>query len=166
RKLDPQGAFIEASLPAWVTFPRCSQLAVEQPPAIVAPIFDVDTSESKIEGAENVRSTVRWQQGRCFAATIDQSYLSATLFPQLILQSFGETSASEYDFSVVSLKRPGVPLYGPVLHADLRKPFFAMPDPLAAPRAPFGINPQPGHMVVVRRVETIVTKGRGNFSEL
>src|SRR6185369_688095 len=47
-----------------------------------------------------------------------------------------------------------------------RKPFFAMPDPLAAPRAPFGINPQPGHMVVVRRVETIVTKGRGNFSEL
>ena len=143
RKLTPEGVFAAAPLPGWVDFPRCSQLAIEQPPAFVTPIFDIATSETNTNLDNHVRSTVRWRQDRCFVAVLDQPYLASILIPQLIRQSFGETSVREYDFSVVSRKRPAAPLYGGALRADLRMPFFALQNPLPSPGAPLASSPPP-----------------------
>ena len=89
QRLTAQGTFEPAAVPAWVPDPACAQAAVSDPAAILLPIYDVATSENQGGPEARILKTFRWRSGRCFAALLDEKYLRATLFPQLIHSSFG-----------------------------------------------------------------------------
>jgi two-component system sensor histidine kinase SenX3 len=169
RRLAPGGLFESAPLPGWFPIPACAPLAVEQPPAIITPIFEVPPAAAA--AGHEVRFVRRFSGGpdRCFVARLDQDYLRDTLFPQLIRKSFGETAAREYDFAVVSRSRPREALFGSPSRADLQKAFFSIaPDRLtpARERSAQARRPGSGNAIVVQHVETIVTKGPARLAGL
>lgn len=139
QRLSATGFFMPAPPPAWLTASRCAGLVVEWPPAIVANIYDT-------AGAERLRRTGR---NRCFVARIDEAYLSAALFPQLLRQSFGETAMREYDFAVVNPDRRRDPLYGAPMRPDVRKRFFSALSTLP-----------PDHSLIVRDTADAFLKGQ------
>jgi two-component system sensor histidine kinase SenX3 len=159
-----EGLFAPTAPPDWSTAPHCAPVAIEKPPALVAPIYDIDTQEQ--HGAEGIRilRTMGAQPGRCFVARIDETYLRDTLFPQLVIRTFGSTAASEYDFAVVSRGNPGGVVYGVAQRADLRKPFFSIPPgPLGLTKTRMGPAAEPGRTAVfVEHSEsTVITRGGG-----
>lgn len=148
RRLTAEGLFAPAALPDWLADSPCAPLVMEDPLALVAPVHDVETAETHAAGTRVMR-TVRVRAGRCFAARIDDAWLREALFPQLIVRSFGETAAREYDFAVVSRAQPDRALYGTPGRADLRKPFFSLAAaPLPLPNPRLGVEP-----IFVQRVE-------------
>ena len=92
--------------------PHCATLAIEEPTALVAPVYDIAAAESRSASGTRILKTFRWRPDRCFVAQIDEKYLRGTLFPQLIRQSFGEEPASEYNFAVVPAKPADRAFYG------------------------------------------------------
>jgi len=166
--LGGDGRFVSARLPSWAGTPKCSAVALEQPPALVVPVYDKPS-------LPNLAPTNRQPNGirvfqtfmeptRCFLAQIDMSYLRSTLLPQLIRGSFGATASADYDFAVVPRGSPGTALYGRPLHFDLRRPFFSL-----APGRP-GINRQPPHggrhgpsSMFVERREAFVSPGMADL---
>lgn len=156
RRLTAEGLFSPSPLPPWITIPRCAMVAIEQPLALVVPVYEIATRESRDAAETRILKTLRWRPDRCFVARIDQNYMRGSVVPQLIRQSFGDTAAREYDFAVVSLSRPHETFYGAPVRADLRKPFFSISNPLAAPKAPFAGSPPPGERAVfVQRLQTV-----------
>ncbi len=163
-QLTAGGLFQPSPAPAWMAIPHCATLAIEEPTALVAPVYDIAAAESRSASGTRILKTFRWRPDRCFVARIDESYLRGTLFPQLIRQSFGERAAAEYDFAVVSHDRPDRAFYGGPLRADLRKQFFSVPNPLAL-RGPSGVSPPGGQAVFVQRVETLTAKGPADLAD-
>jgi two-component system sensor histidine kinase SenX3 len=159
RRLTPAGTFESAPLPSWIPTARCPALAAEQPRALVVQIYDL--AEVRTPGQDQIRFLSAFSRQRCFAAKFNEAYLRNALFPRLIVQSFGETSAREYDFSVVLRERPDEALYGSPLRADVSRPFFAG-TPLGLPRLPAGAGAAGAASkatVYVQRMEsTVVTK--------
>jgi signal transduction histidine kinase len=153
KRLNAEGRFEPAWMPAWIAAQRCGELIAEQPPALTVSLYDVASAEKRSTAGTRIMQTFRWRQDRCFVALMDKVYLRDVLFPQLIRQSFGPTAAAEYDFAVVSVHRPRDALYGAPLHADLRKPFFSIPSPLEIAKVPPGDVPPRRHMLLVRNVE-------------
>lgn len=157
RRLTGNGLFAPAAIPAWMGVPRCAEVMIDNPPAVIAPIFEVQTTEQL--GAEGVQVMKRFrrQPDQCLVARIDTGYLRATLFPQLIEQSFGATAAGEYDFLVVARNRPDQPIYGRAIQPDLRKPFFStLRNAFILPRELAGPNRQ--RAIFMEHVQsTIVT---------
>jgi two-component system sensor histidine kinase SenX3 len=139
RRLTPAGLFETAPLPSWIPTPHCGELPVQEALALVTPIFDIAVSAT---GGSNERRIVRMftqARDRCFVARLDEAYLRDELFPRLIRRSFGETSAREYDFTVVLRNPPERIIYGAAVRADVRKPFFAIaPIPLPPKAAAAG----------------------------
>ncbi|MGP8244078.1 MAG: sensor histidine kinase [Bryobacteraceae bacterium] len=166
QRLNADGLFAPFPLPAWMPIPRCAELAIEQPPALVASVYDIATAENHGSKGTRILKTFRWRQDRCFLARIDEAYLRNTLFPQLIRQSFGPTAAAEYDFAVVSLHRPRDALYGAPRRADLRRPFFSVPSPLTLSRTAFAGSPPRGQTMVVQHVEATATGGGTALADL
>ncbi len=155
-RLTAEGTFTPASPPAWMAPPRCMPLVIAEPPALVAPVYDIATTETSAAGGTRVRKTLRWRSERCFVARLDEAWLRAELFPQLIRKSFGETAVREYDFTVAAA--PGRALYGVPARADLRKPLFLFPALL--PEGPLSPPSPPGEPAVfIQRVETVNRKG-------
>lgn len=155
QRLTAEGVFTPAPAPEWIAIQRCTTLAIEQPLAVVAPIYEIATAESHGAAGTRILRTFRQRQDRCFIAQIDQSYLRDTLFPQLIRRSFGETAAREYDFAVAALNRPNDALYGTPARADLRKAFFSIgPGPLS-----FSSTSLAPNAVFVQHVESNVARG-------
>lgn len=173
-RLTPEGLFVPAPLPEWAAIPHCSAVAIEQPLALVAPVYDISTTQRDSADGTRILRTFGRQAGRCFVARIDLAYVRETVFPQLIHRSFGETAASEYDFAVVSHnpssdRLPGSAIYGSALQPDLRRAFFSVvPAELAPDRSAFNANPVPGQSAIfVQRVEsTIVTRGAVRLAPL
>ncbi len=165
RRLAAEGIFAPSPPPDWMAIPRCAALVLEDPPALIAPIYDVAASETHAGGKARVLKTFRWRTGQCFVARIDQTYLHEALFPQLIHQSFGETAAREYDFAVVSRNRPDHAVYGTPVRADVRKPFFSIAANLGwLPKQPLDAKSAPGEpAVLIQRVETVFAKGVGDL---
>ncbi len=159
RRLTAEGLFAPASPPEWMAEPRCMPSVMEEPPALVVPVYDIAaTEESSGAGGTRIRRTFRWRSERCFVARIDEAWLRGELFPRLIRQSFGATAVREYDFAVTGAS--GRALYGAPARADLRKPFFLLPALL--PGAPPGQAPAAGEgAVLIQRVETLGGKGPG-----
>jgi two-component system sensor histidine kinase SenX3 len=134
RRLTPSGLFETAPLPSWIPTPHCAELPVQGQPALVAPIFDVAVSAARGSNERRIVRMFAQARDRCFVARLDEAYLREELFPRLIRRSFGETSARDYDFTVVLRSRPERILYGAPVRADVRKPFFAIaPIPLPVP---------------------------------
>jgi two-component system, OmpR family, sensor histidine kinase SenX3 len=167
RRLTPEGLFTPTSLPPWITIPRCAMVAIEQPASLVAPIYDMATTESQGAAGTRILKTFRSRSDRCFVARIDQNYLHGSLMPELIRQSFGDTSAREYDFAVVSVNPPHDTYYGVPIRADLRKKFFSIPNPLLDSKALFTSAPGAGQSTVfVQRFETGSGKGEASVADL
>ena len=131
QRLTATGIFMPAPQPDWLANSHCAGPVIEWPPAIVAHIYDTAPAERALNagtrddaGTRDLRH-LRTRQDRCFVARIDRAYLTATLVPQLLRQSFGETAVQEYDFAVVIPDRPQDPLYGARVRADGRKRFFS-----------------------------------------
>ncbi len=164
QRLTAEGVFAPSPPPDWMAIPRCSALVLEDPPALVAPIYDVAASETYAAGKARVLKTFRFRTGQCFVARIDLTYLRDVLFPQLIHQSFGETAAREYDFAVVPRNGRAYAVYGTAVRADVRKPFFSIAANLGwLPKQPLEAMSAPGEpAVLIQRVET-VTKDLGEL---
>ncbi|HKE28995.1 MAG TPA: HAMP domain-containing sensor histidine kinase [Bryobacteraceae bacterium] len=166
RHLASDGTFAPAALPSWI--PRqCSPAVLDQPPAVVAPLYDLPRpemiSENGMRVGVRVFRTFTHLSERCFVARLDEGYLRSTLIPLLIRESFGETAAREYDFAVVSPRSPHDAIYGSPGRPDLRKPFFSVrPIELSFPKPPApGAPGFGGGAIYVQRAEsTIVTGGR------
>jgi two-component system sensor histidine kinase SenX3 len=153
-RLQTDGRFAAADRPAWV-LPHCAAIALEDPPAIVSPIFDFDTVESEAGSAAQIVRAVRRSAERCFVARLDVPYLRDTLLPQLVRKSFGATAAADYDFAVVS--RPGRLIYGRTLRADVSKEFFSIPPSDLAFGKPRLRTPPGGRTsMIVQHVESSV----------
>ncbi len=164
RRLAADGTFKPAAIPAWIGVPHCAEVMIDDPPAIIAPIFDIETTERREAGEVQVMKRFRRSPDRCFVARIDQVYLRETPFPQLIGQSFGVTAASDYEFSVVSRNSPATPIYGNPVKPDLTKPFFSTLD-VMLPRGLAG--PRPQMAIFVEHVEsTVVTTGPNHRASL
>ena len=149
QRLSATGFFMPAPQPDWLTNSRCSGLVIEWPPAIVAHIYDTTAAErARDAGTHDFRHFRTWRD-RCFVARIDRAYLTATLFPQLLRQSFGETAVREYDFDVVIPDRPQDPLYGAPMRPDVRKGFFSALSTLP-----------PDHLLIVRDTADAFMKGQ------
>jgi len=169
RRLTEEGLFAPVALPEWIAKVHCAELAVEQPPALLAPIFDTGTSERSGTAELRVLKTFRWRSDRCFVARIDQTYLRETLVPRLISQSFGATAAAEYDFAVVPLSASRDAFYGDPsvpTRADLRKPFFSIPGPLALLNRRLDGIPGGRQSVYVQHVETVRGQGRTTLANV
>ena len=148
-RLSATGFFMPASRPDWLMSSGCPDLDIEWPPAIVAHIYDTAATERVRDAGTRDLPHFRTLQDRCFVARIDRAYLTATLFPQLLRQSFGETAVREYDFAVLVPNRPQDPLYGAPMRPDLRKRFFSVLSTLP-----------PDHMLMVRDTANTFMKGR------
>ncbi len=161
RKLEANGLFETAALPKWIAIPHCAALAIEEPPALVIPLFDITTTENPGPTPERVMKMVSRRPDRCFVARIDKAYVRAMMIPELISRSFGATSVAEYDFSVVPRNGSGEPLYGAPVHVDLKKPFFSIgPGQLAFTRLPGATGQPPGRSAVfIQHVESFITEG-------
>jgi signal transduction histidine kinase len=148
-RLSATGFFMPVPRPDWLTNSRAAGLVIEWPPAIVAHIDDTAAAErARDAGTRDLRHS-RAGQDRRFVARIDRAWLTGTLFPQLLRQSFGETAVREYDFTVVIPDRPQDPLYGAPMRPDLRKRFFSALSTLP-----------PGHSLMVRGTADAFMKGQ------
>jgi signal transduction histidine kinase len=160
RRLEEGGLFLPATTPEWIITHRCSAFAFEQPPALVVPVYEIATEESRDATGIRVRKKITWQQERCFIAPFDGSYLRDTLFPQLIQRSFGTMAAREYEFAVIPRDRPREALYGSLVRADLRLPFFSRIDLPTLPKPPPVADGQSRQTMVYQRVERVTGDGR------
>src|SRR5574340_1733268 len=70
RRLGVDGLFSPAPAPEWMTARHCSGFAIEEPPALVLPVYAIATTESRVAAGTLVRKTVRWQHDRCFVAQV------------------------------------------------------------------------------------------------
>ena len=168
-RLNPAGAFVSADLPPWASSLRCAAVIIDQPPALIVPIFQIQTTATNAQRTLRIVSTPHDPPGRCFLARLDLAYLRDTLFPQMIHRSFGPTSAAEYDFAIAPAGKHAAPLYGTPQRADLRQPFLSvMPGDAGFGRGPAPAAPKPGEsMVIVQRVEsTIVGKSTAGIAPL
>ncbi len=166
QRLGAAGHFSPSPVPEWVPASRCASFAILQPPALVVPVYDVITTESQGPDGARIRKAFRWKQNRCFVARIDQGYLRDTLFPKLIRESFGATAVGEYNFAVVPAGRPGEPLYGTPVHADVQKPFFAITGPIAI-GGPLPTGDRVFHQgVFIQQLETRATGGQATTADL
>jgi signal transduction histidine kinase len=165
RQLRPDGFFVSAPAPDWIGVSHCAALAMEEPTALVAPVFELPGADGTHPKGTRVLRIVRGGPDRCFVAKIDRAYVRDAVLPQLITRTFGATAAREYDFAVIAPNHPRDPVYGVAGHADLRKRFFSLsPSALAVTRR----SPGDAHGIVVQRVEstTVVTSGPGNLVSL
>jgi two-component system, OmpR family, sensor histidine kinase SenX3 len=159
QRLTAGGVFAPSPLAGWMTIPHCADVALEQPLALVTPIYDVIAVENRSAVGIRMLKTFR-ELPRCFVARIDETYLRDTLFPRLIRESFGETSSKEYDFAVVPLSGPRDAIYGKALRADVQTPFFSIRPPLPFERPALPEPPAQGQVAFyVRHMETVVRKG-------
>ncbi len=168
QRLTPEGTFSSASVPVWLPAPHCAQLAIEQPPALFASVYDLGAANGRGGAAGNrLLRTFRWRSDRCFVARIDEAYLRDALLPSLIRQSFGLTAGREYDFAVLPHNRSHHLIYGAPVRADLRKRFFSI-GPMTLPPlkgAPGPASP-PRQAVLLQRVETVVKSPRTDLADL
>jgi signal transduction histidine kinase len=153
KRLGADGLFSPAPVPEWISPRCCPGMLIEEPLALVAPLFEMDTRERRGISGVRVQGRFRFLRERLFVGRIDQAYLRDQAFPQLIRRSFGETAAAEYDFDVAPLDRPRDTIYGTPLRADLRKPFFSMAEPLPIVRHSPEPDGPPRNVVVYRRIE-------------
>ena len=149
QRLSATGFFVPAPQPDWLTNLDCEGLVREWPPAIIAQIYDTPAAERARDAGTRVLRHAGTVQARCFVARIDRAYLTATLFPQLFRQSFGETAVREYDFTVLIPDRSHDPLYGAPMRPDLRKRFFSVLSTLP-----------PGHSLMLRDTADAFMKGQ------
>ena len=150
KRLAQDGTFVPADVPDWIASTRCAAGNVDRPPAIVFPIFQLQTINKT--AAATVQILRKFRGGHCFVAQLDERYLREQFFPQLIRQSFGETSAHDYNFAVISRERPAAAIYGSPVQADLQKPFFTMSFrvPSPPPPPPKSGEQAPNHLMVQR----------------
>jgi len=168
KRLAPDGLFEPSTTPDWLANRSCAPLITEQPPTLVISIYDVTMSESRSESGIRIYKALSQHPDRCFAGLVDLSYLRNTLFPQLIRQSFGETTARQYDFTVISRAHTQNVIYGKSIRADLRKPFFSispLPPVISKAPPPGTVLPDKGS-IFVQRVQTAVLKGRAGLPDL
>ncbi|HEX4167675.1 MAG TPA: HAMP domain-containing sensor histidine kinase [Bryobacteraceae bacterium] len=134
KRLMPDGMFAPAGMPPWMESRGCAAMGIERPPAVVISVYDEVTSENRGAAGVHIFKAFSRRTDRCFVAVIDQSYLRNALLPQLIQDSFRETTAQQYDFTVVSRASPHDIFYGKPVRADVQKAFFSIPPLPAQPR--------------------------------
>lgn len=157
KRLGSDGVFVPMTLPRWIPIQRCGPWAIEQPPALITPVYDALAPAR--DGGE-IQRAFQWRPDRCFAARLDEDYLSRTLFPELMRRSFGPMAASEYEFAVASSVHPQNFIYGRVARTDFRKPFFSLRSEQGA--EPVAASVPPGQSTVrMLRMEAIVVNVRG-----
>lgn len=155
-RLSAEGTFVPAEAPAWLTLRRCGSMPLTHPMALVAPLYEVTSLDAQGTPAVGILRTFTQRPGRCFVARLDENYLRNELFPQAIARAFGETSAREYDFAVLTRTQPPEVLYGRPLQADLKKPFGTVsPVHLTPP-----LHPQPArtgqNAIFIERFESTI----------
>lgn len=125
QRADASGTFAAAPMPEWMNPGECISSISRQPLAIASPLFD---SLRQHSGQTRPRTPPRTSNGyRCFVALLDENYLRNTLIPNLLQESFGQSSLKDYDFAIVPRSRGAERLYGPPIAPDVRKPFFVAP---------------------------------------
>ena len=122
-RLSADGTFGAATAPAWLTLRHCGSMPLTHPMALVAPVYEVSSLDTPGTSGVGILRTFTQRRGRCFVAKLDENYLRNEVFPQAIARAFGETSARDYDFAVLTRTQPEEVLYGRPLQADLKKPF-------------------------------------------
>jgi two-component system, OmpR family, sensor histidine kinase SenX3 len=124
KRLDASGVFVTAPEPKWMSSTQCSTTIVEQPLSLISPVFEIIGNQGDQGRSVRVLRTVR--DNLCLIARLNDSLIQHTLFPQLLKDSFGDTTLSEYDFAIVPRDHSNGLLYGHALTPDLTRPFFAI----------------------------------------
>lgn len=133
KRLSAEGYFVDSPAPSWAPNPTCGTAVLQDPPALVSPVFDV--TQVTREGVRAVRVFQSFGQERCLVSRLDMNYLRSTLLPDLLRKSFGESSWQEYQFAVVQRQRTQSPIYGDAMpQPDIRRPIFGDPPVLVRRR--------------------------------
>lgn len=160
RRLSSGGVFLPAPLPSWIPIRRCVEAAIEQPAALVEPVYE-EALAAPPQPGKSVAKAFEWRSDRCFIARIDESYLRDSLFPQLIASAFGKAVAGEYDFAVSASGRPRDLIYGNPLRPDFRQSFFSLN---TLPTAGIPSSGPPGRSTVrIQRMQAVLPPALANL---
>ncbi len=140
-RLSPEGRFVSSAPPDWFPNIHCGAQMKRDPLVLVSPVFDIDSRETKTPDGIRILKRFSRIPDRCFVARMDDEYLRASLFPELIRDSFGVTAVRDYDFAVVPRDNAQSAIYGAALTPDVRKNFFFLLGPTALP-LPNGLPPR------------------------
>jgi len=167
KRLAADGTFVPAPIPAWMEQQVCSLSVMEEPPALVVPIYEFAKHPARPAKGIRYMETISSGLNQCFVAQIDAGSLRTAILPQMIQKSFGETLAHEYQFAVVWRGQKSDLVYGVPQRADLIRTFFALrPRPIMVPNR---TELEPGGRPPVR-VEhfesTIVSGGSESSADL
>jgi signal transduction histidine kinase len=140
------GIFTAIAIPDWMHPGDCTATISQQPLAITTPLFQPIVEKTK-QGQSLFRIS---RANHCFIALLDEEFIKTRTVPELLLESFGKSSISDYDFAVIQRHSDAQRIYGPKITPDFRKPFFAvslrnfppMPGPPANAPSPPGRNIQ------------------------
>ena len=168
RRLAADGSFTPAPVPEWIAAARCSGFAVEQPPALVVPVYAIASAETRGPGGALMRrKTLRWQQGRCFVAQLDQAYLRGALFPELIRRQLRRDGGRGVRFrrsSARPAERSAVRLPGARGCDASRSSHCAAPSPL--PKQPFTAGEPTRQTVFIQRMDADDENGPARLANL
>jgi signal transduction histidine kinase len=124
KRLDASGAFVSTPEPKWMSPAQCSTTILEQPLSLISPVFDTVRNEG--DEVRGVRVLRTFRDNQCLIARLNDALIQHTLFPQLLKDSFGDTTLNEYDFAIVPRDHSNGLLYGHAFTPDLTRPFFAI----------------------------------------
>jgi two-component system, OmpR family, sensor histidine kinase SenX3 len=155
-RLSDKGLFAKTEPPAWMP-QRCAPFPLSNPPAFVAPIYNVEFSSASASGSAaaglKILEAFGHDSARCFVARMNESFLRDDLAPSLIRESFGDTSIRDYDFAIATGGSNPSFVYGTKLKPDVAKPFFSVV-PMRLPgrrrRAEYGRSAKPDLHSAVR----------------
>ena len=165
-KLAANGMFAATDVPSWMPR-RCAPFPVSNPPAMVVPVYDVDVSAGPVETGMHILQTIRQNGSRCFVARINDEFVRTELAPQLIRQSFGDSTLRDYDFSIVSRGTTPNVIYGLKLNPDVKKSFFSVMPLSIRRQRPGSPSSGPENRIFVQRFESsVITHGAGASTEL
>ncbi|SDF60366.1 sensor histidine kinase [Terriglobus roseus] len=116
------GTFAAVATPNWMHPEECAATISQQPLAVTTPIFQPLVQKTKQGQSLFLIS----HANHCFVALLDEDFIKTTLVPNLLQQSFGKSSMSDYDFAIVPRHRDAQQIYGPRIKPDFRKPFFSV----------------------------------------
>lgn len=166
-RLSDNGLFVKTEPPTWLP-KQCAPFPLNNPPALVAPIYNVEISSGPAPAAKNMQifQAISREPVRCFVARMNENFLRNELVPDLVHQSFGDTSVKDYDFAITTRGSNPVVVYGTKLKADVAKAFFStVPLRLGPPDA--GAAPGLKNRIFVQRFEsTVVVRAHGAPSDL
>jgi len=168
KRLSEQGTLTDTAAPDWMPH-NCAPLPLSNPPALVVPGYEVQISSGRTGAGAGLQIMQAFghDSTRCFVAKINEAFVRDEVAPDLIRQSFGDTSVPDYEFAIVTRGSNPTIIYGTKLTPDVTKPVFSIMPIKLRPPLPGERTGNPQNRIFIQRLESnVVIRGRSASGEL